>query len=98
MTRSQLLFRFGGALVVFCLASSIVSSAQADFAKRRAARHAAMLAKYDRNGDGKISREERAMVKAEARAERTAAKAARAEAKAARKRGREVKIEVGVQA
>lgn len=59
------------------MGSAIVSTAQSALAERRAARKAALLAKYDLNGDGQISRSERRQVKAEERAARAAAKAAR---------------------
>lgn len=77
MQRTQLLLRLGLACGVFLLASAVVTTAQSALAERRAARKAALLAKYDLNGDGQISRDERRQVKAADRAARAAAKAER---------------------
>lgn len=77
MKPSQFLLRFGGAFVVFCLATSLVASVQRVGSEARAARQTAYLAKYDLNGDGKVTRAERSTVKAKLRAEKAAAKAAR---------------------
>jgi len=59
------------------VASAVVTTAQSALAERRAARKAALLAKYDLNGDGQVSRDERRQVKAADRAARAAAKAER---------------------
>lgn len=90
MQRTQLVLRLGVACGVFLLASAIVTTAQSALAERRAARHAAMLAKYDRNGDGLVSREERRLVNVEDRAQREAARAARLSAKAQARADREI--------